>query len=74
MSFEIFWPAAVAAIGYFVFAVALLFWLIRRTSERVWIVLISAFVSVMIYVFFTGIVFAEHAVDYMPSYLYKLFM
>jgi len=73
MSFEIFWPAAMAAMCSFIVSFALFIILIRRTSERVWAFGVAVFISVSVYVFITGLTFAENSYHYMPDYLWKLF-
>ena len=73
MSFEIFAPAAMAAGCTFVVSFALLFVLIRRTGDRIWAFLVTGFLSVFVYVFITGLTFAENSYHYMPDYLWKLF-
>jgi hypothetical protein len=73
MSFEIFEPAAFAAVAVFVLFNLFFFMVTKRFSDRLWSIGISAFLSVLIYTYIVGVVFEEYAIDYLPEYLFKLF-
>lgn len=74
MSFEIFKPAAAAAGIVFVLFNLFFFLLVKRLSDRIWSVAIGLFVAVCIYTFIVGTIFESHAAEYLPDYLFKLFM
>lgn len=73
MSFEIFEPAAFAAVAVFVLFNLFFFMVTKRFGDRLWSIGISSFLSVLIYTYITGMVFGEYATDYLPEYLFKLF-
>lgn len=73
MNFELFLPAAALAGIFFVLFNLVFFFLAERLGDRIWSLLIGAFLSVAIYTFAVGILFEEGAAEYLPDYLFKLF-
>ena len=73
MNFELFMPAAALAGTFFVLFNLVFFFLTERLGDRIWSLLIGAFLSVAIYTFAVGMIFEEGAAKYLPDYLFNLF-
>ena len=73
MNFELFMPAFALAGIFFVLFNLVFFFLVERLGDRMWSLLIGAFLSVAIYTFTVGMIFEEDAAQYLPDYLFNLF-
>jgi len=73
MDFELFKPAAMAAVFVFVLWSFPCVWVFPRRMDKVWGMLIGAFVSVLVYSFIVVRVFEAHGVNYLPWFLWELF-